>query len=739
MMSIDNIESKTDTGAQEKHHAQKVSEDLGSTSNLQDAKTSSRSSGRETIKNLFSRKSEDLLSLPSKNEISEEKQVFNLYIAGNYVGDNARITGNIASQSLRGRDLDTSNDNSEDNSLIMVSIEEINKLKSVYMKNLIYENASKILDVNNVLMISGDPNTGKSSASIHLMLSRDEVNKIYWINSEVDLDKFNFNEKRGYIYKGMSYGKISDFLKGGLLLERISQKLKEKSSYLIFSLDSNCYTLSRESSPYTLLWEPTQCSETLLKNHLSWYCTKNATTLKDSSLVQDESILNLLNQRLSLRDIDDLARRLANVITGETELPDALSGFQAVVAKQVEDWFDTHPDLEHRLLMITLSVFSGCRYDQISMCRQKLSDIINKRIEKSSEEKLGLDNLNVKLSDYIKEVRAHLDNTGSKNSHYGIISTDKIIFDNLAFQSAVLLHIWKEYHNYRKALLEWLRELGFHESLEIRNKAAIAVGEIGQYAFSEIEEEVIRTWSTHPDDKVKRLAAFTLSIPASSGLNLPIQRLLHVWSMSGNRHRQYTAIASYNAMVGTLSPDYTLRDLLFIAESNNSDLFDLVIECIIEIFSSGDTLSVLATLRSWSTVSKENRDTTQQMIGVFIFSKLMNLTMSFDDSRHKDPPILLWLSKQDPVYEGLIIDLLRNSLDLRIAQSDMFDNILTWLRSLDKNLESKLFKVMGRIIYRLIKNGTDKEKGRLHKKMNSWIVQDKSTTAERILLSIQGS
>ena len=117
----------------------------------------------------------------------------------------------------------------------------------------------------------------------------------------------------------------------------------------------------------------------------------------------------------------------------------------------------------------------------------------------------------------------------------------------------------------------------------------------------------------------------------------------------------------------------------------------------------------------------------------------MSLTMPFNDSRHKDPPILLWLSKQNSVYESLTIDLLRNSLDLRIAQSDIFDNILIWLQSLDENLESKLFKVTGRIIYHLVKNGTEKERGRLRKKMNSWIVQSKSATAERIFFTIQGS
>jgi hypothetical protein len=267
-----------------------------------------------------------LPSSPQSNGINEEQQVFNLYIAGNYIGDNARIDGNISSQGLKKRDYDPLIEVTfADESLISVSQEEVEKLKSVYVENHIYGVAKSAFKKSNLLVISGSASIGKSSSAIHLISS--ESDDIYWLSLNVELVKFDFREGCGYILQGDAYDdKLSNVLRSRSALDLISKLLRSKSSYLIITLESSShYSVSDESMSYSFQWGNSLTSQHILQKHLCWYCKEVKNVDENIDVLQSEDIQGVLSQKLSFRDIDNLAKRLTKVLEKKSTLnPDHL-------------------------------------------------------------------------------------------------------------------------------------------------------------------------------------------------------------------------------------------------------------------------------------------------------------------------------------------------------------------------------------------------------------------------------
>jgi hypothetical protein len=653
-------------------------------------------------------------------------------VGGNFIGDKTRINGDVSSHILR----DGSLKYSDSNFSIPIPEDKIRKISSVYTKPSQYSSGENIITQDRILFLFGGVSIGKYTSSIHLLLNF--TTKIYSLSPITDLGDFKFSENTGYIYECVDKEKLNQLSSGNqFLVSSICQSLKEKSSYLIITFSGQVQQGISEIRHLAVQWsDDVPSQQEILEKHLDYNLAgKEELIIRSKQLIQEQCIQNLLQQRLKLSNINELAIKMLNILSGELTPEEVIEKLSFSIDRKVEQWFNDHQDINQRLLMITIAVFNGCEHRIIQEQTGKLKSLFEELAGEKSLNKVNLDQLGTKLSDSLKTVYAHIDKTGIKNTHYGNIAIDRVVFDEEEFQSSVLAHVWQVYREYTPTLKKWLRESGFNKSVDVRSSTAKAVSTLSKYSFGEIEEDIIRPWLNHESVDSQWLAGITISCLSGNDLDLTAKKLVHSWSKSSSGKLRYASIAAYSGELGSMYPDSALDDLLAIARKDLT-LIDEITFSIINIFNSGELLSVLNTLKTWA-LKNNRKEKIDSYLGIFAFSKLISSRLSLYDMQHNNPPTLLWLSNKNEIYKDLTTNLLEKSLESTVFQKYIFEGILSWFKSLDNNPESELFDTMGSIVYNLCVCGGKRTEGRFFRKFNSWIITKQSQSAEKIFLIIK--
>ncbi|MFB2891603.1 hypothetical protein ACE1CI_01535 [Aerosakkonemataceae cyanobacterium BLCC-F50] len=618
---------------------------------------------------------------------------------------------------------------------------DIQKVYDVYIETQSYTHAKSILEKNNLLILCGNSRFGKRTTAIHLLLyylrnarnePKDGTENIFEINPSLeDISSFQCDINQGYVIDTIaldSAAKINNYV-----LNRLSQQMRKKDSYLVITVDSSA-RLSKDSlDGYILNWSELPHNEALLEKHLQWYLKEPGITNSDLTITQVESVRELLNNQLLPGDIDRLAELLAKVVSEQLTLENALARFSVLANQQVESWFDKHPDLSQRTFMISLAVLNGSKYQEVVDSSQRLQSAIKPPSDKE-EDSLP----ESKRSQRLKEYCAHLVQ-GSENTEYGISAVELIVLDNPTFQPAVLSHIWEEYDRYRHPLLEWLYELGSHSNFQIQIRASAAVGELSKYAFGLVKEKVLLPWANSQEQRLQRLAALVLSIPVFEGELAPqVLKLLHHWSTLPNNPRlRWTATVAYGGYVGLRFPDVALRDLFAIAQSEDPVLFSAVVESVVSLFEAGQLLFsqyfiILDALETWTEYPKT---TAAHQLGLIIFLELMRESKVSAGSNSEYWPTLLWLAKENQVYEDIVTSLLRRALNMKLIRISVLEEIHNWLKLVD--YDQRLYSTLGRIIYTLVIQGTERERERIGGYLKRWASVEQPNAASKILSVIR--
>jgi hypothetical protein len=706
----------------------------------QEAEESKRTSSAEEFINKF--RGDD--TARSINEFLRGLGAANVYIdarsGGAYFADQVDITGDV----VGGSQTKWTKRISVKDVAGQVLSANIEKVRSVYVETTSYKQAKKILDEKNILILWGDPKLGKQTTAIHL-LSLLQTEEIFEIDPAVeDLSSFKGEAKQVYVIDTLvadSAGKFSSYLLKGL-----SQKLRQQDSHLVITIDSRVRLSQDALGEYTIKWSELPTSEELLEKHLGWYLRDKAMFHSCHALAQSDSVRELLNNKLLPGDIDRLAELLTKVVRKELELEEALAGFGVRVRQQVESWFEEHQDFTQCVFMIALAVLSGSSYQAVVDASQRLQSLIKPPSEK--EEASNSKPVFKRRSQQLKEVCAHLVQ-GYENTEFGRSPVELIELNNPRFQPAILSYVWEEYDHLREPLLAWLDELGSHPNFEVQIRAAAAVGELSKYAFGTVIEKVLRPWANCQDRHLQKLAALALSIPVfESDLAPQVLRLLHHWSTLNNSQLRWTATAAYGGYVGLRFPDIALRDLFAIAKSGDEYLFSAVAESVTILFDAGKSLpgqyfTVLNALQLWTGQPKTN---TANQLGLLIFCLLMHEAKVPAGSNNNHLPTLLWLvleehkrakkeSKTEQVYEDIVTCLLQRALNLKLTRKLVLEELHNWLKLVD--YDHRLYPVLGRIIYTLVAQGSEREKERIFTYLSRWASVEQPNAVSKILSKIK--
>lgn len=657
---------------------------------------------------------------------------------GNYLEQDARIYGSVAGRDLRNNATDSTGKEIAG----QVVVKNIDKVRSVYVRTANYGYAQQILKDKHLLILWGEQNHGKQTTAIHLLLSL-PTDEILEINPAIeDLSLLEFNDRQAYIIDSLasdSAGKLNSYVMNFLI-----QKLRTQNSYLVITIDSHTSIARQELGGYFLHWN-NEFPQTylLLEKHLAWYLKNQAVLANQHGLTQADSVRKLLTNNLLPGQVDQLAALLAKAVRAELTLEEAIERFSLLADDHVEHWFDKNPDLAQGVFMISLAVLNGCKYQTVFDASQRLQSLIQPLQQK---EVLNSELVfSTKRKQRLKDVCAHLVQ-GYENTEFRRNAVNFVELDNPAFQPAVLSHIWQEYDTLRQPLLRWLQELGSDRNLDVRIKAAAAVGELSKYDFGFIREQVLLPWAKCKEKQLQKLAALALSIPIFEGELAPqVLGLLHYWSTVDNTYLRWTAATAYGGYVGLRFPSTALSDLLAIAQSENSRLLPVVVESVVNIFETGRVFSVLKALQMWSSHPPQ---TLPHQLSLFIFWMLMRSTKV---AKKSNSSALLELAienqdqDKDRVYENLLICLLQRSLNIKYLKlinnfrlrDHVEQEIYNWLKQIDEDPEHRLYPAIGPIIFTLAHQGTELEEGRIVAKLERWKSHEKSNAASKILTKIK--
>ncbi|MEQ8383291.1 MAG: HEAT repeat domain-containing protein [Coleofasciculus sp. A1-SPW-01] len=681
------------------------------------------------------------------NELLKGLKVATVYIdnrsIGNYFEEDARIYGSVSVREHRGY---SSNFSKEIVGQILV--ENLDKIRSVYVETSDYSNVFSTLNNEHILVLWGNPKLGKQTTALRL-LSSVTKSEIFEINPAIEnINLFEFEFNKAYLIDTLTPDVGEEQKIDNYILKELSQKLKQKNSYLVVTVDSR-WNFSQESiENFIFNWKNLPNSEKALEKHLKWYLQTQVIESNICDLIRSDSVKTIITNKLLPGDLDQLAELLSRVVRGKCELEEALSHFNLRIRQQVESWFEQHSDFSQRIFFITLAILNGCKYKAVDDASQRLESLVRSLNEK--EDTINPDPIfGRKRSSFLKDVCASLAQ-GFENTERGLSPVEVIKLDNSGFQPAILSFVWHEYNRLREPLLSLLHELGTDQSFDVRSRAAAAIGELSRYDFTAVLDKILRPWANSQDQRLQKLAALALSIPIfDSNLAPQVLGLLHNWSgLSNNLHLRWTATVAYGGYVGLRFPDAALRDLFTIAKSGNEFLFFAAAESITMLFQAGRVVStqylnVLDTIQVWT---KEAKNKDEKTVSLLIFWLLLHKAKLREVSNNSYLPTILWLLWQErewlkcnsetvPIYQKIIISLIKESLNLKKTRRLVLEELHRWLTLAD--YDCRLYPVLGSLLYNLIKRGSRHEKERVFEYLKRWASIESSNTASKIFSKLK--
>jgi hypothetical protein len=675
-------------------------------------------------------------------ELLRGQQIASVYIdarsGGVFFGDEAHITGDIVGHGQVKRAAVPPSGVLTGAAVGQVLSEDLAKVRAVYVAPSLYAQAQRILAEKHVLILWGQAHWGKWTTALHL-LSTLHADEIFEINPDVKLDEIPSAElepQRGYVIDTLasdSAEKLNVFV-----LNRLSSRLIEQHSHLVVTVDSRVHLAKEALSGYLVAWSDVPVRGQLLEKHLIWYLTDADKLARAHELSQTEAVQHLLSTHLLPGEIDRLAELMAGVAREELALEEALARFEAHARQQVEAWFEAHTDLEERTFMLSVAVLNGASYQAVVEADERLQSLIK---PPSAEDELPVTDLvfGRTRSQWVKTVCAH-PVQGYEEAEFGRSPVELIVLDNPTFQPAVLHYAWHEYDRLRKPLLDWLWDLGFHPSFDVRTRAAAAVGELSKYNFGHVRRKVLIPWANHQDSRARAAAALALGVPAWEGEFAPqVLGLLHHWATLRNNWRLcWTAAAAYGGLVGLRFPDTALRDLYTIAQAEDLRLFGVLSRSIAGLFQAGRLVPdyYLKVIDSLVGLTADPKSKIVTLTGLLIFLELALEAKVEADPEGRVWPTLLWLARENEAYQDRVTSLWRRALNTKAARKRALEALRQWLLIVDD--DTRLYPAVERTMIVLATQGTNRERERLRFYLDRWAShpKEKSKSAAKVLLAL---
>ncbi|KWW97573.1 hypothetical protein TH66_18495 [Carbonactinospora thermoautotrophica] len=530
-----------------------------------------------------------------------------------------------------------------------VPVDAVDTLRAVYVPFEAYDRALWTLRRHHVLILCGPASSGKHTSALCL-LGAVAGERLWSLDAEAWLDQIDERDLRegcGYLIDTLPLERTRALTP--TRINWLARLLEERDAYLVVTVAEQPERLPVDRLDQYLVEHRPPDPRDLLYSHLGWRLGGRERV--DETLLADMEVVRALEAAPLPGQVAELAAVLAQVARGDLTLDAALDRLRERARGRAKQLLAARPDddpaesLRLRAFLIALSVFNDLPYTQVVDAAEALETEL-RQVEVPGAQP-GRPIFAHPRQYWLQVAHAKVETRPAASWRRRPVEC--VAFRNPALPMAVLDVVWQDYDAARSPILRWLRQLAGSRGVEIRVRAAQAVGKFAVHDFDHVYQEVIHPWASSPRRQERESAAWALEIVAcDSELAPQVRRLLRNWCRSGSLARQRTAVLAYGTDIGALFPDDALRNLTYFSRNERPDVIRAVGNSLAEMFEAGRQADVLHTLRGW-TASTDRR---QRRLGIRCFVRLVQNTrldsvgtrpaLLADDERWLDGVTGLW-------------------------------------------------------------------------------------------------
>jgi hypothetical protein len=616
-----------------------------------------------------------------------------------------------------------------------VTFQEVAKLQKVFIEIPSYQRAREHLDTTPVLLLWGQERAGKSSAAIQLLHHWHQT-EIFQLDPAIALSKwssFEFTNTNGYWLHINRVGFVEGWTP--FLFDLLCARIQENKSHLIITIDSHIPVRKEGLNRYFMPWDPPIKTDylTFLVKHLRYYAPDEATQNQLEAAYNHPTISEWLTQEtITLRDIDFLARLLAQGLREGFDPVEALQRLGSSAKKNVMEWFQNHPTVEDWSFMLAVVTLNGAAAQSINDAHERLLQRLQPVSVKDTTPPISI-SVGEDYGERLKRVGASLVKEVA-STHYGNVAVHTVQLINPAWQQIALNYVWQREIHHHPLLIGWFDELVRTDDRSVRLRVAAAVGELAKQDTRTVNKWLIEPWANAQDVRLREAAAFALGIPAWDDQHVSwVQALLHYWSTNNNIRMNETAIFAYGGLVGERFPDFALAHLYHLTQKGSPLLHTSIVNSLLNIFGIGYRLSeyhtaVLFALQHWATHA---RSTPTYFVAILTFVLLANFTTPIKKGGY-DIPTLLWISQRVPAFLTPMVTLWHIVLNNHLFKRWGYETLQVWIKLLDRAnvTPQEPYLIFRRMLFQLMKKDRENEK-RVRFRLDQWC--EKSLTAQQLV------
>jgi len=569
----------------------------------------------------------------------------------------------------------------------------LEKIHAVFVPPDIAVQAMQILRDQRVLVLQGRAHWGKASFALWLLSQAEQdeeapsAKEVYAIGPAERFDRLPEGFFADPVRPTGRY--VSDTLTPEAavslrlpVLRSVSDQLG--TGCLVVTVDSRTPIPRTELRDYFLRCEDPPDPNAVLRCNLRWHSKDQgfAPHLIEARWVREELLRTPVPGYL-----DQLAEVLARVILGLVDEAEAEAAYAGLGGLRVEEWFESHPGLPERCLMVAASVLNGASYHEVADAAQALRRLL----EPPTEEDQALRPPDWVLSSYRRQL---VEDVGGRivithrPTTLGTCPSEVLELEDIGIQREVLDHLWWGHEAVRTTLLEWLTTLGHHENLEVSGRAAAAVGALCRKDLVYLHDRLLIDWATSPEVIARISAAVALDVVASDReLAKQVRTLLHRWVRRDPSSEQaWTATAAYGFEIGRRWPSFALRDLRYVVEEAPGHAW-IASRSLVSLCEAGKTTQVLDEIVRW-VAADDTIVAEEQALRVFLQMLAVGVdAYSFAAGTGADEattvPTLLRLAAIDEHQRTQIVALWKTAFNRAETHEEAVDSLGQWITLAD--------------------------------------------------------
>lgn len=216
------------------------------------------------------------------------------------------------------------------------------------------------------------------------------------------------------------------------------------------------------------------------------------------------------------------------------------------IAHRAREWVEAAGDnLDEIALRITLAVFNGTSFEYIEKAKNDLLESLQELLPQAPPQTDVAPQLGIPVP-----LMQRLEKAGAIETESAPPDWRRVVELNSDLACEAILHIWnlRREEKWRQKLVEWLRSYAVGRPVDVRTRAAVAVGRLALTDYRFARDKLFNLWvlSDHPQTEYRAAIGMALGvIVREEKWTAEVQNLLREWSQSEERGKRWAATRAY--------------------------------------------------------------------------------------------------------------------------------------------------------------------------------------------------